>query len=614
MAIFLQYGNRAISGIRGWYLWRRTPSLLATSIGASGPARPYSCPSLSPSRFSSQRQFPFGFEFFIPECLSQRHSQPISRQSVLPFPLTMVSPLPGATFTTLLGLAPLCKEHDKKRMRYCGISGMGIPLLGSRETSLVLSGLYILSIKEEAGERGQPDLQRPGQEDVHPRFSIVTSSVPSSHAFCKQAFMTHWRAMTMILLPAMGNIVWSFVLEANDGYRDDGEEPGMQESGAARMSLEDVVIAWRDEGSDCVERRQNETRTREANTTPSPPPIDPSKQSPVDPSKPTVSRNTGPIFSERASSRSIPSSESSNILVSESSSPTTASKPVAPKPITIAVVPVLEPPRLLPSIPHVLFSLEAFKSIKLNEVNAASSNAAGTRNVDTIHVDTIDDATNGIQVIPDWFSSPPLVGIEIGSPGVVEISLEDRGKPLHERDERKDRHPLPQEEEEEELGQYDDYELDDYGTGDFSPILEKHLSIIHKVSFGVRETSTSSDTGIFTDTAAFCSVASFSSTDHWSFSRFARSFQSFARALDFAEVNIARKLVKMRLRERFGSGPEPSISKGASESSSMLRKRSSEELDDTLLGTKKQIRMSENGEPTTWSWEKDDGRKIRAQW
>ncbi|KAJ7587877.1 hypothetical protein C8J56DRAFT_942858, partial [Mycena floridula] len=105
-------------------------------------------------------------------------------------------------------------------------------------------------------------------------------------------------------------------------------------------------------------------------TTPSPPPVDSSKQSLVDPSKPTVSRNTGPIFSESASSRSIPSSESSSTLASENSSPTSASKPVAPRPITIAVAPVLDPPRLLPSIPHVpvtvkhlpQFSLEAFKS------------------------------------------------------------------------------------------------------------------------------------------------------------------------------------------------------------------------------------------------------------
>ncbi|KAJ7580819.1 hypothetical protein C8J56DRAFT_1057774 [Mycena floridula] len=28
---------------------------------------------------------------------------------------------PGTMFTTLLGLAPLCKEHDKKRMRFCGL-------------------------------------------------------------------------------------------------------------------------------------------------------------------------------------------------------------------------------------------------------------------------------------------------------------------------------------------------------------------------------------------------------------------------------------------------------------------------------------------------------------
>ncbi|KAJ7572993.1 hypothetical protein C8J56DRAFT_533595 [Mycena floridula] len=255
-------------------------------------------------------------------------------------------------------------------------------------------GAIFMTLWGLAGERGQRDPQRPGQEDIRPRFSIVTGSVPLSHALCEQAFMAHQRAMTTILLPAMGNVVRSIVLEANDGYRDDGEEPGMQESGAARMSLEDVVIAWRDEGIDWVERRQNETRTREANVgrareanetakrigkrqfnefkhIDQPGSLDhdiadhtvstfhrPLEIIPVDPSKSIVSRNTGPIFSESASSTSIPSSE----IVSESSSPTTASKPVAP---------VLDPPRLLPSLAHVLvtvkhllqFGLEAFKSV-----------------------------------------------------------------------------------------------------------------------------------------------------------------------------------------------------------------------------------------------------------
>ncbi|KAJ7598111.1 hypothetical protein C8J56DRAFT_161275 [Mycena floridula] len=178
----------------------------------------------------------------------------------------------GTIFTTLLGLAPLCKEHDKKRMRYCGLSpadqwyGYTAPGFTRDQIGLVRTVHPVVwSIREEAGKRGQRDPQRPSQEDIRPRFSIVTGSVPPSHALCEQAFIAHRRAMTTILLPAMGNVVRSIVLEANDGYRDDGEEPGMQESGAAQMSFEDVVIAWRDEGIDSVERRQNETRTREAN-------------------------------------------------------------------------------------------------------------------------------------------------------------------------------------------------------------------------------------------------------------------------------------------------------------------------------------------------------------
>ncbi|KAJ7591712.1 hypothetical protein C8J56DRAFT_780928 [Mycena floridula] len=228
------------------------------------------------------------------------------------------------------------------------------------------------SIEEEAGERGQRDSQHPGQEDIHPRFSIVTGSVPPSHALCEQAFMAHRRAMTTILLPAMKNVVRKIVLEANDGYRDDGEESEIQ---AARMSPEDVVIALRDEGVwfegvDWVERRRNETRTREANDSRTREANETVKGQGSD-SSTNSSTSTSPVLSTTTlqTTPSPPPVDSSK--QSPSSSPTSASKPVAPRPITIAVAPVLDPPRLLPSIPHVpvtvkhlpQFSLEAFKSV-----------------------------------------------------------------------------------------------------------------------------------------------------------------------------------------------------------------------------------------------------------
>ncbi|KAJ7580875.1 hypothetical protein C8J56DRAFT_1057849 [Mycena floridula] len=58
------------------------------------------------------------------------------------------------------------------------------------------------------------------------------------------------------------------------------------------------------------------------------------------------------------------------------------------------------------------FSLAAFKSaqIKLNEVNAA-----GTGNINPIHVNTINNATKGIQVIPHWLSSLLLIELRLAA-------------------------------------------------------------------------------------------------------------------------------------------------------------------------------------------------------
>ncbi|KAJ7580818.1 hypothetical protein C8J56DRAFT_1057773 [Mycena floridula] len=596
---------------------------------------------------------------------------------------------------------------------------------------------------------------------------------------------------------------------------------------AARMSPEDVVIALRDEGIwfegvDWVERRRNETRTREANetrtreanettkgqgsdsstnsststspvlstttlqTTSSPPAIDTSK--------PTISRNSGSILSESASSRSIPSEssriispESSNTLASESSSPTSASKPVAPKLITTTVASVLDPPRLLLSTPHIpvtvkhlpQFSLQAFKLVwreacaplyhcrcsiceraqtKLNEANAAASNAAGTENADPIQVDAIDDATKGIQVIPDRLSSPPLTGKsrfmnKMSESLARRLSLQDvwenrvyrqgffpeekeefchrlglcqrRGLYLHEGLHRLELfhrlglfHPLAQEEEEEELVEYDDYELDDYGTGEYedygsdfdseysdtpsrrrsvSPKRQRSLSPIRhrsrspaasrrfsrSISPLSRRSLSASERPRRAQTPAFSRTPPPSASRRASLRRIlgpSRASLGPSRASPELEISqdqsrpqtpISRKracedapstppkrarhernlsgaeslsgsvspkgisglespkesfggelsvsgreeraipegyfpiseeearALAIRRRERFGSGREPSISKDASESSSTPRKRSSEELDDALLGVKKRIRMSENGEPAT---------------
>ncbi|KAJ7573164.1 hypothetical protein C8J56DRAFT_525074 [Mycena floridula] len=136
--------------------------------------------------------------------------------------------------------------------------------IGSQGSRLVLSGLFIrlLGRWKKRRESEGHEIHSVHARRHSPRLSIVTGLVPPSRALCKQAFVAHQRAMLTILRPAMRNVVRETVLEANDRYKDDAEEPGIQVDRevrlapidpvikAARMSPEDVFIALRDEGSD----------------------------------------------------------------------------------------------------------------------------------------------------------------------------------------------------------------------------------------------------------------------------------------------------------------------------------------------------------------------------
>lgn len=170
-------------------------------------------------------------------------------------------------------------------------------------------------------------------DDEHPRRATVRASVPPSFDLCSAAYQQFIRQMRNILLPAMKNLVRRIVLEAaGDGGAAD---PAMR---IARLSIEDVIQELRDEamwydGIDWLERRRNDRRDKAA--------------------------------SARGGSSDSGSSHSTSPVLSTSTLQTTPSPPpkedelVAPepRPLAIAVTPVLETPVLIHPIPYIPTSL-----------------------------------------------------------------------------------------------------------------------------------------------------------------------------------------------------------------------------------------------------------------
>ncbi|KAJ4471443.1 hypothetical protein J3R30DRAFT_3685774 [Lentinula aciculospora] len=214
-------------------------------------------------------------------------------------------------------------------------------------------------------------------EEVHPKVSTVRGPIPPSHPLCEQTFNAHQKQMRILLLPAMKNIVRRIVIESSA----DAADPAIR---AARMTLEDVVKELQDEASwfdgvDWLERRLNARRD-------------------------SAAREEATSDDHSTSSGSSRSSDESSVAISPVLSTTTLQTTPSPPPIeekntsavlknvaravTIAVSPVLDPPRLIHPIPHVPvmaahlphFSLEAFRMasfisilIRLNKLIVSAS-------------------------------------------------------------------------------------------------------------------------------------------------------------------------------------------------------------------------------------------------
>jgi hypothetical protein len=227
------------------------------------------------------------------------------------------------------------------------------------------------------------------EEEQHPKVSTIKAEIPPSFSLCEQAYISHTRAMSEVLMPPMRNIVRRIVIECSTPRLSDGkvEDPAIR---AARMGLEDVLTELREEegvwfdGFDWAERRRNDGREREKKERENGSGSDASSTSSCSRS----SNGTSPVLST-TTLQTTPSPPPIQIGEEggktgegeekiERPNPRTATTNLA-KPVTIAIAPVLDPPKLLRTIPYVpvtvshmpQFSLEAFRAVSLSVVFAS---------------------------------------------------------------------------------------------------------------------------------------------------------------------------------------------------------------------------------------------------
>ncbi|KAJ3820799.1 hypothetical protein F5880DRAFT_1586150 [Lentinula raphanica] len=211
----------------------------------------------------------------------------------------------------------------------------------------------------EQGLEGSED-GRQRTESGHPRLLTVRGPIPPSHPLCEQTFNAYRKQMRIVLLPAMKNIVRRIVIESGA----DAADPAIR---ASRMTMEDVMKELQDEatwfdGVDWLERRRNARRDAAARE------------------EATSDNHSTSSGSSKSSDES--STVTSPVLSTSTLQTTPSPPPIEEKPtgtdtknvhraVTIAVMPVLDPPRLIHPIPHVpvmaahlpYFSLEALRMV-----------------------------------------------------------------------------------------------------------------------------------------------------------------------------------------------------------------------------------------------------------
>ncbi|KAL0955531.1 hypothetical protein HGRIS_001769 [Hohenbuehelia grisea] len=292
--------------------------------------------------------------------------------------------------------------------------------------------------------------------DEHPRPAIAQGEVPPSFQLCERAHLAYQKQLRVILLPVMRNIVRKLVIECSV----DGFDPALK---ASRMSMEDVLAELRDEavwfdGIDWLEKRRNaqrdqrESRLRHAREEGS----DDSACSTAS-SKSGDSDTTSPVLST-TTLQTTPSPPPNEDKVVEEAE-------LVSRPVTIAVDPVLDPPRLLRPIPHIpvtishlpQYSLDSFKTVWRNaceplyHCRCSICERAQTKETG---LSVASQATSPVILVP---AAP------IPAPKQVEIRLVEVDNPEGEEE-------LEEEEEEEEDADANDSDVAENGSlSSYSP-------------------------------------------------------------------------------------------------------------------------------------------------
>lgn len=223
------------------------------------------------------------------------------------------------------------------------------------------------------------------KEIAHPSPAVVDAEIPPSFSLCEQAFIAHGQQLRLILLPAMKNIVRRIAIEC--ALADSSEDPTLK---ASRMTLEEVGRILREEegvwfdGYDWIERRRNDDEAqrsrrddghsggaalREDDAR--------SPMSATSSGESGGSNTTSPVLS----TTTLQTTPSPPPLTDEKKDPHASSlgleersydaASIAEK-VVIPVEPVLNPPRILRSIPYIpitlahlpQYSIDAFKNVR----------------------------------------------------------------------------------------------------------------------------------------------------------------------------------------------------------------------------------------------------------
>lgn len=208
------------------------------------------------------------------------------------------------------------------------------------------------------------------EEDAedHPRMATIQGEIPPTFTLCEQALSAHQRQLRLLLIPAMRNLVRKIVIEClTPGLGGGSQDPAIR---AARMSMEDVLSQLREDegvwfdGFDWAERgmndrREREKREKEAN----------GDDSSTASSESRSSNQTSPVLSTstlQTTPSPPPSATPDDIKEEVRERQRSSSQTLSKHGRTIPIAPVLDPPKLLTSIPYIPVTASHFPQYTLD--------------------------------------------------------------------------------------------------------------------------------------------------------------------------------------------------------------------------------------------------------